>query len=45
MATATLEKPASDATPGYFGQFGGTFVPETLVHALAELEAELARPG
>ncbi len=43
MATATLEKPASDATPGYFGQFGGTFVPETLVHALAELEAEYNR--
>ena len=26
-------------TPGYFGAFGGTFVPETLVPALEQLEA------
>ena len=24
---------------GHFGQFGGRFVPETLMHALTELEA------
>ncbi len=28
---------------GYFGQFGGRFVPETLMHALEELEVELNR--
>jgi len=28
---------------GYFGRFGGSFVPETLVHALKELEAGYAR--
>ncbi len=28
--------------PGYFGAFGGRFVPETLVHALDELEAAYA---
>ena len=26
---------------GYFGEFGGKFVPETLMHALKELEGEL----
>lgn len=31
------------ARPGFFGSYGGTFVPETLVHALTELEAEYAR--
>ncbi len=31
-----------DAT-GHFGPYGGRFVPETLVHALDELEAEYAR--
>ena len=25
--------------PGYFGEFGGSFVPETLVYALSELDA------
>jgi len=25
--------------PGYFGDFGGVFVPETLIHALQDLEA------
>jgi tryptophan synthase beta chain len=29
--------------PGHFGPYGGRFVPETLVHALDELEAEYAR--
>ncbi len=28
---------------GYFGQFGGKFVPETLMHALGELEKEYYR--
>lgn len=28
---------------GYFGAFGGRFVPETLMHALAELEKEYAK--
>ncbi len=28
---------------GYFGEFGGKFVPETLMHALEELEVELNR--
>jgi tryptophan synthase beta chain len=27
-------------TPGHFGEYGGQFVPETLMVALAELEAE-----
>jgi tryptophan synthase beta chain len=30
-------------TPGYFGEFGGTFVPETLVPALEELKAAFDR--
>ena len=25
---------------GYFGEFGGRFVPETLIYALNELESE-----
>lgn len=28
---------------GYFGRFGGKFVPETLMHALGELEGELKK--
>jgi len=28
---------------GYFGAFGGVFVPETLIHALQELDAEYAK--
>lgn len=43
MSIATLETPVVNSTPGYFGAFGGTFVPETLVHALTELEAEYNR--
>ena len=31
-----------DAT-GHFGAYGGVFVPETLVHALIELEAEYTK--
>ncbi|MBI5876210.1 MAG: tryptophan synthase subunit beta [Chloroflexi bacterium] len=37
-AVAALEKPAR----GYFGRFGGQFVPETLMPALAELERAYA---
>ena len=33
---------APDAT-GHFGPYGGRFVPETLIHALDELESEYAR--
>jgi tryptophan synthase beta chain len=46
MSTATLTPPTASSTsaaPGYFGAYGGTFVPETLVQALAQLEAEYAR--
>ena len=28
---------------GYFGEYGGVYVPETLIHALHELEAEYAK--
>ena len=28
---------------GHFGPYGGRFVPETLIHALDELDAEYAR--
>jgi tryptophan synthase beta chain len=47
MATKTLVRPrktsakaaASPAQPGYFGAYGGRFVPETLMAALQELDA------
>ena len=45
MSTAILEIPPvtmPDAT-GHFGIFGGTYVPETLMGALAELSAEYER--
>ena len=45
MSTAILEVPPvtmPDAT-GHFGIFGGTYVPETLMGALAELSAEYER--
>ncbi|OGF04010.1 MAG: tryptophan synthase subunit beta [Candidatus Eisenbacteria bacterium RBG_16_71_46] len=38
--------PASTSTPdatGHFGPFGGRYVPETLIHALDQLEAEYRR--
>jgi len=43
MSTQTLPTPSAvpDST-GHFGQYGGVFVPETLVSALAQLEAEYA---
>jgi tryptophan synthase beta chain len=41
-ATATLPDALPDGT-GHFGKYGGVFVPETLVGALAELEAEYRR--
>jgi tryptophan synthase beta chain len=40
MSTATATLP--DAT-GHFGMYGGVFVPETLVRALEQLEAEYRR--
>lgn len=44
--TASMSAPATMAVPdsrGRFGEFGGRFVPETLMHALEELTAEYAR--
>ncbi|MFN4242424.1 MAG: tryptophan synthase subunit beta [Tepidisphaerales bacterium] len=43
MSTPVAEGRTSAGRPGYFGAYGGTFVPETLVHALQELEAEYER--
>lgn len=52
MATKTLARPRKNsakapsmAPPGYFGAYGGRFVPETLMAALQELDAayELAK--
>src|ERR1700760_4349992 len=40
--TATGQYPLPDVT-GHFGPYGGTFVPETLIQALVQLEAEYAR--
>lgn len=43
MSTQTADAPASSAVPdpqGRFGQFGGRYVPETLVKALDELTVE-----
>jgi tryptophan synthase beta subunit len=37
--------PDAPTRPGYFGQFGGQFVPETVMPALAELEAAYAAIG
>src|SRR5712691_10260204 len=39
MATAAQPATLPDAT-GHFGPYGGVFVPETLVNALQQLEAE-----
>jgi tryptophan synthase beta chain len=43
MATKSISKPgkkaAAAAQPGYFGSYGGRFVPETLMAALQELDA------
>jgi tryptophan synthase beta chain len=44
--TATATETATAIQPdaaGHFGAFGGTFVPETLVEALVQLDAEYAR--
>jgi tryptophan synthase beta chain len=40
--TVSAGTDAPDAT-GHFGPYGGRFVPETLIHALDELEAEYTR--
>ena len=39
MATVPLSRPEQPDKRGRFGEFGGKFVPETLMAALAELEA------
>ena len=39
MSTA-LASPVLPDTAGHFGQYGGVFVPETLIFALEQLEAE-----
>ncbi|MEM6554007.1 MAG: pyridoxal-phosphate dependent enzyme, partial [Planctomycetota bacterium] len=42
-ANPTQTLPAADSVPndrGYFGPFGGTYIPETLYHAIAELADE-----
>ena len=38
--TVTNESTSPKSRPGYFGRFGGQFVPETLMPALAQLERE-----
>jgi tryptophan synthase beta chain len=46
MTTAALYRAASYRLPdakGHFGQYGGSFVSETLTHALTELKAAYAR--
>ncbi|HLK60736.1 MAG TPA: tryptophan synthase subunit beta [Chthonomonadaceae bacterium] len=45
-SNAVLERPEAGSVPdarGRFGEFGGRFVPETLIPALDELTAEYAR--
>jgi tryptophan synthase beta chain len=39
----TIATPTLPDAAGHFGQYGGTFVPETLVFALQELETEYRR--
>ena len=39
MTASKSDANAPPAAPGYFGPYGGRFVPETLIHALDELEA------
>ncbi|HYJ74420.1 MAG TPA: pyridoxal-phosphate dependent enzyme, partial [Kineosporiaceae bacterium] len=43
MTATTPAHPLADASGPYFGRFGGRYVPEALVAALDELEAEYAR--
>jgi tryptophan synthase beta chain len=40
MTNESVDTQLSTPAPGYFGEFGGQFVPETLMVALRELEAE-----
>jgi len=40
---STLVGDTGPDTTGHFGPYGGRFVPETLIHALDELEGEYAR--
>jgi tryptophan synthase beta chain len=43
VTATTPAHPLADASGPYFGRFGGRYVPEALVAALDELEAEYAR--
>src|SRR4051812_34073726 len=43
MTATTPAHPLAEAHGPYFGRFGGRFVPEALIAALDELEAEYAR--
>lgn len=43
MSTAPCPLPVMPDSHGHFGQFGGMFVPETLMAALTELSAEYER--
>jgi len=43
VTTTTPAHPLADAAGPYFGRFGGRYVPEALIAALDELEAEYAR--
>ncbi|HEX6924418.1 MAG TPA: tryptophan synthase subunit beta [Longimicrobiaceae bacterium] len=42
MSESVIDTPASSSTSGWFGRFGGRFVPETLIAALDELVAVYA---
>jgi tryptophan synthase beta chain len=39
MSTSSLDRPVDPPTTGWFGRFGGRYVPETLIAALDELTA------
>ena len=42
MSSTTADRSANSPAPGWFGRFGGRFVPETLIAALDELTAVYA---
>ena len=43
MASVILPSIPSESRPGRFGVYGGRYVPETLMAALEELEAQYAK--
>src|SRR6185369_11880345 len=43
MTASTPAHPLADVQGPYFGRFGGRYVPEALIAALDELEAEYAK--